>query len=382
MSAQTLPMKSAFATGPTWQEAVGDALRQLGDVQQDHRLGLVYVAPQFAENLTDIEILLRQSTGVPHWVGTIGIGIIGTGEDGSLAERFNEPGISVLLLPLAEDGFRCFSGVRGETDRVSNLHSDWLAENSPSILLAHGDPGNDLVDGLIDDLVQETDAFMIGGLSAAQGQATQVADGPDGQGLSGVLISPYFQEVQTALSQGCSPIGALHTVTSGEEQVILELDGRPALDVFKEDIGDVLARDLNRCAGYIFAALPVEGSDSGDYTVRNLLAIDPNHGALAIAANLRVGDRVMFCRRDPATAVDDMKRMLADLKRRVGNRPVRGGVYVSCAARGPNQFSDPTKETQLIEEAFGAFPLTGFFAGGEFCRDRIYAYTGVLTLFL
>jgi len=376
-------MKSAFAGGETWQDAVGQALVQLGEVSPDYRLGLVYVAPQFAEHLAEIEILLRQSSGVPHWAGTIGIGIVGCNPaTGELEESFNEPGVSILLLPLAEDAFRSFSGLRGSTERVSDHHADWLAANNPPILVAHGDPGNELVGGLIDDLVHETDAFLIGGLSAAQGMQTQIADGPDGQGLSGILLSPYFQEVQTALSQGCSPIGEAHTVTSGEEHVILELDGRPALEVFKEDIGDVLARDLNRCAGYIFAALPVAGSDSGDYTVRNLLAIDPNHGAIAIAANLSIGDRVMFCRRDPATAVDDMKRMLADLKRRVGNRPIRGGLYVSCAARGPNQFSDPAEETQLIQDELGSFPLTGFFAGGEFCRDRIYAYTGVLTLFL
>jgi small ligand-binding sensory domain FIST len=120
----------------------------------------------------------------------------------------------------------------------------------------------------------------------------------------------------------------------------------------------------------------------GDYTVRNLVAIDPHQGAVAIAAHLNPGDRVMFCRRDPTTAVSDMRRMLSELKSRTGKQPIRGGVYVSCAARGPNQFSDPSQETQLIAEALGTFPITGFFANGEFCRDRLYAYTGVLTLFL
>ncbi len=39
-------------------------------------------------------------------------------------------------------------------------------------------------------------------------------------------------------------------------------------------------------------------------------------------------------------------------------------------------------ETRLIAKHLGHFPLTGFFANGEISHDRIYAYTGVLTLFL
>lgn len=377
-----LPFLSAQGEGETWQQAVGEVIPRLRGAGAGHRLGIFYVGPQFAEGIGEIEVLLRQSTGVPHWIGAVGYGTVGTNSAGDLTESFGAPSLSVLLCPFPMEGFRVFSGVRAESDRITERHAEWLSDGIPPVVLTHGDPGNGLIGGLLDDIGQETDGFLLGGLAAAQGADTQVADGPDGQGLSGALISPAQIEVQTALSQGCSPIGPVHAITSGEGQVILELDGRPALEVFKEDIGDILARDLNRCAGYIFAALPVEGSDSGDYTVRNLLALDPESGAIAIAAHLAPGDRVMFCRRDPATAVDDMRRMLADLKARVGERPIRGGLYVSCAARGPNQFSEPATETQLIQEALGGFPMTGFFANGEFSRDRIYAYTGVLTLFL
>ncbi|WP_421880310.1 FIST signal transduction protein [Pacificispira sp.] len=382
MSGAPADFIAAQATGETWQQAIGRLLPVLQKASPEHRLGLIYLTPDFASELPDIEVLLRQSTGVQHWAGTVGFGTIGTARDGALEECYGSPAISVLLCPFPETAFRIFSGARGESDRVSETHSDWLSQAGPPMILAHGDTGNGLLGSIIDDIVEETDGFLIGGLSAAQGPGSQVADGADGQGLSGVLLSLTQLPIQTALSQGCSPIGPVHTVTAGEENVIFELNGRKALDVFKEDIGEILARDLNRCAGYIFAALPVAGSDSGDYTVRNLMAIDPRHGAIAIAASVRPGDGVMFCRRDPASAAEDMRRMLSDIKRRLGERPIRGGLYVSCAARGPNQFSDPARETQLIEETLGRFPLTGFFANGEFSRDRLYSYTGVLTLFL
>ena len=116
--------------------------------------------------------------------------------------------------------------------------------------------------------------------------------------------------------------------------------------------------------------------------MRNLVAIDPASKAIAIAASVPEGDRVLFCRRDRESAVEDMRRMTGDLKRRVGNRAVRGGIYVSCAARGPNQFASPESETEIIRDALGDFPMIGFFANGELNRDRLYSYTGVLALFV
>ena len=143
----------------------------------------------------------------------------------------------------------------------------------------------------------------------------------------------------------------------------------------------LLASDLRQVGGLIFAAIPVTGSDTADYTVRNLVGIDPTSEVIAIAEAVPEGGKVLFCRRDRESAVKDMRRMTADLKRRIGNRPIRGGLYVSCAARGPNQFAAPERETAIIRDTLGEFPMAGFFANGELNRDRIYAYTGVLTLF-
>lgn len=379
---QNAPFLAAQASDPDWGLAIGKVIAALGEAGPDHSLGFIYVTPHFAEKLMDAEILLRQSTGVAHWVGTIGYGTIGTTPDGAFEEVFGAPGLSVLICPFEDSAFRIFSGLQAESDRIVDTHAEWLGTTLAPAVVAHGDPANGLLGSLLEDVVQETDGFLIGGLSAIQGPGSQIADGPDGQGLSGALLALDQLPLQTALSQGCSPIGPVRTVTATDEHIILEIDGRPALDVFKEDIGEILARDLNRCSGYIFAALPVGESDQGDYTVRNIIALDPHSKAIAIAATLSPGHSIMFCRRDPTTAVMDMRRMLDDLRNRLDGRTPRGGIYVSCAARGPNQFSDPARETQLIAECLGTFPISGFFANGEFHRDRIYAYTGILTVFL
>ena len=161
----------------------------------------------------------------------------------------------------------------------------------------------------------------------------------------------------------------------------MAIDERPALEVFKEDIGELLARDLRKVGGRIFAGIPVRGSDTGDYLVRNLMAIDAERQWLAIAERVAPGDPVLFCRRDAASALEDLKRMLEGLKRRAPTPP-KAGLYFSCVARGPNLFGRDSEELRTIRDALGDFPLTGFFGNGEIAHDRLYGYTGVLALFV
>ncbi|MCK5273675.1 MAG: FIST C-terminal domain-containing protein, partial [Alphaproteobacteria bacterium] len=139
--------------------------------------------------------------------------------------------------------------------------------------------------------------------------------------------------------------------------------------------------DLRRVSGYIFAALAVTGSDTGDYLVRNLMGVDNENGLVAIGDVVSAGDSVMFCRRDQGAAADDLRRMLDRLKQRASGG-VRAGLYYSCVARGPNQFGPGSREMKIIADELGDFPIAGLFANGEINHNRLYGYTGVLTLFL
>ena len=368
------PFASAIHMGDD-ARTVADALgRRLGGSRG--QLGVLYATESFAPHLEGMVETLRQRTGVTDWVSAAGYGVIASGE-----EHYGEPGAAALLLELPADGYRLFAGGSSAGAELAAKHAKWLSDATMPLALTHVDPRHSEAMEAVDRLATDTGSFLVGGLTAAAGDAPHQAGNATGC-LSGVALSPAAIEVATGLSQGCTPLGKVHTVTRSKGNVLVELDGRPALDVFSEDIGEELASDLRRVGGLIFAALPVTGSDTADYTVRNLVAIDPSSKAIAIAAAVPEGDRVLFCRRDRESAVADMRRMTEDLARRVGNRSVRGGIYISCAARGPNQFTAPESETALIKEVLGDFPMIGFFANGELNRDRIYSYTGVLALFL
>ena len=360
----------------TWQDALAAVLVQLGQVGPEHRLGFIYLTEHFGKHLADIEVFLRQTTGVPHWVGSVGYGVCA-----GRKEVFGSPAAAVLLAPLPEDAFRVFHSDGVALSPTVSENSAWIEQAMMPLILTHADAASGDLPDRLRAFAADTGGYLFGGLTASPGEAVQVADGVAG-GISGVMISPHHTAMQTGLSQGCSPIGPTRRVTACEGHVIVAVDDRPALEALKEDIGPELAADLPRIAGRIFAALPVPGSDTGDYLVRNLIGIDPNNDLIAIGDTVEPGDMLLFCERDRRSAVEDMERMLRNLKRRTGGAAVRGGLYISCAARGPNQFDRRNTEMDLIERHLGAFPLIGFFANGEISGDRLYGYTGVLALFL
>jgi small ligand-binding sensory domain FIST len=370
------PFRFAHAAGEDWRAITDRVLEGIAPVPAAANLGLVYATDALGEHLEPLLARLRAETGVANWVGAVGMGICATG-----TEYYDGEALAVMLAELPPDGFRVFPNLMKDLDAFDAANRGWIDEHQPMLGLVHGDPANPLMEALVKQLAARTTAgFLVGGLASARGTAFTVADGVLQGGLSGVLLGQEVGVI-TRLSQGCSPIGPHHRVTEARRNILMTLDGRPALEVLKEDIGEILSRDLMRIGGYIFAGLPIAGSDTGDYLVRNLVGIDPNEGLVAIGDLIEPGRELMFCRRDAATAREDLDRMLQALKGRLA-RPPRGGVYCSCLGRGVNLFGPDSAELRQIQDTLGDFPLVGFYANGEISQDRLYGYTGVLTLFL
>lgn len=342
-------------------------------------LGILYVTEPAASVIPELVRNLSAHTGVSSWVGGVGLGVCSAKE-----EIFDQPAVVAMTAALPPDGFRVFPATDDPGSDLPRRHAAWLETTEPALALVHADPRcPDLPKAAI-DVATASGAFLVGGLVSHRCPRPLLArthdeDGLGGNGVAGLMLAPSVS-VATGLTQGCTPIGPVHRIDEARDNIVMVIDGRPALTVFIEDIGPALAADLRRVGGLIFAGLPVAGSDTGDYLVRNLLAIDPGRGWLGLGAEIATGDPILFCRRDPESARQDMVRMVRQLAGRITGPP-KAGIYVSCVARGAALFSEAGVETALIREALGEFPLIGFFANGEISRDRLYGHTGVLTLF-
>lgn len=361
----------AHASAPHCQEALTACLAQLGTIPPQANFGFVYATDACAGELAGMLRLLKAHTGIEHWVGTVGMGICASGH-----EYYDQPALALMIAAFPEGSFRI---LRGD---VSDLLDVPAVDDSLRVAIVHGDPRDAGLGTQLAELPEDLgNGYLIGGLTSSNGDYVQIADEITDGPLSGVVFDDSVPIV-SGLSQGCSPIGPAHALTECQRNIAIRIDDRPALDVFYEDIGEILARDLQRVAGYIFAGFPVAEADggNGDYLVRNLIGVDPANRLLAIGDHLHEGAPILFCRRDGQSAIEDLERMLADVKARLSGPP-RGAVYYTCLGRGRSLFGEDSEELRLISEALGDIPLVGFFANGEISGNRLYGYTGVLSLF-
>ena len=361
------------AHGDDSAAVINDCLTQLDAAPTDANFAFIYVSDVMSPSLDNILKQCKLKTGIQHWVGSLGVGLITTNN-----EIYDVPAISILLCQFPGDEFKIVETITNSSDIDKNLF--WPDNSESYFAMMHVDAYNEKSQILLDEIDNSMEnCFITGGITSSREDQLQIANNVASNGVSGVIFSDKIN-VLTNLSQGCTPLGKQHTVTQHQENVAITLDNKPALDVLHEDIGEILSRDIASAANYVFVGMCIPDSDISDYKIRNFVGIDEDHKVFAINDNLNEGDKLMICKRDGESATKDMLSMLANIKKRITS-PIKGGVYISCLGRGREQFGENSEEIKMIHEALGDFPLTGFFANGEIHNKHIYGYTGVLTLF-
>jgi small ligand-binding sensory domain FIST len=203
-------------------------------------------------------------------------------------------------------------------------------------------------------------------------------------GAVGVLIGGSVR-IRPVVSQGCRPIGRPMVVTKAEENLIVELGGRPALERLREVYGGLDAADrlLVRSSLHVGRAA-TEYRDTfrrGDFLVRNVVGADPESGVIAIGDLVRTGQTVQFHVRDAASADDDLRGLLG--QRHDASRPA-GALIFTCNGRGLRLFDEPNHDAKCVQECLGPLPAAGFFAQGEIgpigSRTFLHGFTASIAL--
>ena len=410
------------ATHPQWPMAAGLVLAQLRaqialhDYASNPTLGLLYITDHYAAQAREIlDFLGAELPEITDWSGTVGVGIAS-----SNVEYFDEPALALMLCELPADQYRVFSGVAplGVGDGMGF---------EPHTALVHADAGTPDVAELIAEMAARTaTGYLFGGLASSRNGSVQFAVGGNGNikgqgaasgvfqgGLSGVAFGDGVALI-SRVTQGCQPVTAQRVISAADGNLILELDGQPALDILLADLD--ISLDQPQAAMAILRATLVGLTDAGsdavgrtgnfgaDVVVRHIIGLDPTRRGVAIADRAEVGMRMAFCRRDAEAARADLVRICAEIREELEPeelslpvatalagpeaqvapnvaRRVAGAIYVSCAGRGGPHFGGPSAELQIVRRALGDVPLVGFFAGGEIARHHLYGYTGVLTVF-
>jgi len=157
---------------------------------------------------------------------------------------------------------------------------------------------------------------------------------------------------------GWSAFGPERTITRSSENVLYELDGEPALGVYKKYLGPE-AETLP--AGALRFPLLI-GSDDGETSVvRTILMIDEEEGAMTFAGNVPEGARGRFMRasyEDLVTGAEDAAQ--------AAQQSAEWVFGVSCVGRRIVLGQRTEEELEAVEAIFGPdTPLSGFYSYGE-----------------
>jgi small ligand-binding sensory domain FIST len=199
------------------------------------------------------------------------------------------------------------------------------------------------------------------------------------------LVLPRELHPSLGMTQGCQAVGDPMTITAAEGNLILEIDGRPAVEALDRALSSPNYPGLRQMKDHLLAGIGERGSGGrSDYVVRPFAIADGDRPALAVIEPVRAGQTICFTLRDAIGARDDMKAMLEEQAEVRGEASPRFGFYFNCAGRGSALYGQPGLDPELIRRRFGTLPLAGIESSFEiapaFGRPRIHMFTGVLLL--
>ncbi|MEW5853724.1 MAG: FIST C-terminal domain-containing protein [Myxococcota bacterium] len=191
---------------------------------------------------------------------------------------------------------------------------------------------------------------------------------------------------EVVLAQGCAPLGDALTVTAVDGNLVLELDGEPALGRILEQLGPReradAARSLARCSVGLAEVGDAQGIVEGRYCVRRLVGVAPDIGAIAIAEVARVGQPLALVRSDGPLAERALSNAVTRLKNRLAGAVPRAALYFSCAGRGRRMYGRPNVDVEVLQRALPRVPILGMASGFELGPGRsgpsMHMFSGVL----
>jgi small ligand-binding sensory domain FIST len=263
-------------------------------------------------------------------------------------------------------------------------------EDADEVAVVLADPYSFPADGFVEQANDAVGLPLVGGLATGNRGAGSTRLLIDGRvvdrGAVGVVLGGPVG-AQAMVSQGCRPVGPSMTVTAAEGNLLLELAGVPAITKLEQVISSLSSNDQALATAGLQVGIAmdeyVEEHERGDFLVRGILGLDKTRGAIAIADVVPVGRTVRFQVRDAASADDDLRAMLVEL--RSGFSAFEGALLFSCNGRGSSLFTSADHDVLAMRQGLATSGIAGFFAGGEIGpvgnRNHLHGFSASVLVF-
>jgi hypothetical protein len=230
---------------------------------------------------------------------------------------------------------------------------------------------------------------ITGGLSGdgANFSETWVVVGDDAGPQRVAAVGLYGDDLRVGYASmgGWEPFGPVRTITRAEGNVLYELDGRSALDLYKTYLGDH-ASQLPSSA--LLFPIVVTEAGGGQGVVRTVLAVDEDAKSMTFAGDIPQGGTAQLMKTNVDDLVDGATAAAEASLSGLGDARPELALLVSCVGRKLVMKQRIEEEVEAIRDVFGDdTKIAGFYSYGELCpfsqgeQCRLHNQTMTITAF-
>jgi len=224
--------------------------------------------------------------------------------------------------------------------------------------------GSGLIEGLESD--ENFNASITGGLCGDGARFEKTLTSYNESPKQGEVVAIGFYgealEVSYANYGGWTPFGPERTITKSVGNVLYEIDGQPALDLYKKYLGEK-AKDLPQAA--LLYPLTVQQSDDAEPLVRTILNIDEEANSMILAGDVPVNSKVQLM----MSTMDDIANGASNAAELAMNNRMNQpelAILVSCVGRKLVLAQRTEEEIEEVKDVIGnQAMITGFYSYGE-----------------
>lgn len=224
--------------------------------------------------------------------------------------------------------------------------------------------GSDLVLGLQEFLPKET--IITGGLAGDGSRFEKTLVGLNAPPSEGkiVLIGFYGDGLLVTHGSvgGWDPFGPERLITKAEANVLYELDGKPALDIYKMYLGD----DANELPGSaLLFPLSIRTTDADHTLVRTILAVNEADKSMTFAGNMPQGAYAQLMKANFDRLIEGASSAAQNTVPD-GMKPPDLAILISCVGRKLVLDQRIEEEVEVVRALYGdTTAITGFYSYGE-----------------
>ncbi|HTY13561.1 MAG TPA: FIST N-terminal domain-containing protein [Candidatus Omnitrophota bacterium] len=348
----------------SWIAGKGWSNGPLGKMGKEAQLVLVFGGSALMKEQLEFDAI-KQAYPNAHLLGCSTAGeILGTQvRDDSLAltaVKFNFSGVQGTQIGIAgtsssyEAGKRLANAIEKRGLRHLFVLSDGLSVN-----------GSELVKGLASGLPKGVS--ITGGLSGDGPRFKETFvffDAPPETGIV-AAIGLYGDKLKVGYGSlgGWDPFGPYRTITGSKNNVLYEMDGKNALDLYKEYLGDQ-AKGLP-ATGLLFP-LEVKVKEGDRPVVRTILSVDEKEKSMTFAGDVPEGATARLMKANFERLVDGSLGAAQASRQGLGAFDAELAILISCVGRKLVLAQKTEEEVEAVRDVLGSkAALTGFYSYGE-----------------